>query len=136
MARSVAPQAQQTVQVSLQAASRTIVFSQPTEVDLVVYRGDTGRFRVSVSNPDGSPLDVSAATWDCDIRTSEDAEPPLASLNVYPVAGETDTIEVQLNSITSRTLTGGVWDLEMTLGGEVQTLLKGRVIVQKDVSRT
>jgi len=136
MARSVAPQAQQTVQVSLQAAQQTIVFSQPTEVDLVVYRGDTGRFRVSVSNPDGSPLDVSMATWDCDIRASEDAEPPLASLNVYPVDGMTDTIEVQLNSTTSRSLTGGVWDLEMTLGGEVQTLLKGRVIVQKDVSRT
>ena len=117
------------------ALDRSIVFSDPLLVDLVVYRGDSGRFRVHVTNPDGTPLDITTATWDCDIRAAEDTEPPMATLDVNPVAGQIDTVEVVLDAATSALLTDGVWDLEMTLNGEVQTLLKGKVVVVKDVSR-
>lgn len=128
--------AAQPPQAAVLALGQLITFSQPLQVDLVVYRGDSGRFRVSVSDPVGAPLDVTAATWDCDIRTTEDAEPPMTSLDVNPVPGQPNTVEVVLDAATSADLANGVWDLEMTLNGEVQTLMKGKVTVQKDVSRS
>jgi hypothetical protein len=113
-----------------------ITFSQPLEADLCVYRGDSGRFRVNVTNPDGTELDISAATWDCDIRATVDAEPPICTLDVVPV--DINTVEVILTAENSRLLIvdTAVWDLEMTLGTEVQTLIRGVVNVTRDVSRT
>lgn len=118
------------------AVGAPIVFSDPLEVDLIIYRGDSGRFRVTVSTPEGVPVDISAATWDCDIRVTEDATEVLATLDVTLVPGMTDTVEVVLTAEQSAAMSGvGVWDLEMTLGIEVQTLLVGAVVVRKDVSR-
>ena len=95
------------------AVGAPIVFSDPLEVDLIIYRGDSGRFRVT-----------------------EDATEVLATLDVTLVPGMTDTVEVVLTAEQSAAMSGvGVWDLEMTLGIEVQTLLVGAVVVRKDVSR-
>jgi hypothetical protein len=114
-----------------------VALSDPADIDLIVYRGDSGRFRVAISQPDGTPLNISTATWDCDIRASEDApDPPMATLDVALVGGTTNTVEVTLTAVQSAALTGdGVWDLEMTLGPDVQTIVKGAVILRKDVSR-
>jgi hypothetical protein len=114
--------------------SGPLTFSQPTHVDLRIYRGDTGRFRVQVTWPDGTPVNIAAATWDCDIRATVDDTAVTASLTVTPV--DSFTVEVLLDAATSASLTGGVWDLEMTLNGAVTTLLAGDIIVTKDVSRT
>ena len=115
-------------------APESVLLSDPPVIDLYVYRGDTGRMRVHITFPDGSPMDVSDATWDCDIRATEDTNPPIASLVVTPV--DDATIDVALDAATSQILTNGlVWDLEMRLNGEVQTLMKGHVYVEKDVSR-
>ena len=111
-----------------------IVISDPLPVDLYVYRGDSGRFRVSVTDADGGPLDISAATWDCDIRTAYDASPEIVTLEVTTI--DASTVEVVLDALSSSLLVDqSVWDLEMTLNGEVQTLLAGTVHVHKDVSR-
>lgn len=122
--------------VTLPAGEDTqqVVFSDPLPVDLYVYRGDSGRFRVAVTDPAGNPLDISTATWDCDIRQSPDAADPLVSLDVNPV--DANTIEVVLTPLMSALLVdNAVWDLEMTLDAEVQTLMAGAVHVHKDVSR-
>ena len=52
-----------------------------------------------------------------------------------PVAGTPTAVDVTLTADQSRLLADGVWDLEMTLGGEVITLLTGAVVVSLDVSR-
>jgi hypothetical protein len=117
------------------SGATSVVISDPLPVDLYVYRGDSGRFRVAINDPDGAPLDVSGATWDCDIRTQYDADPPIVSLDVNPI--DASTVEVVLNTTMSALLVdNAVWDLEMTLNGEVQTLLSGVVHVHKDVSRS
>ena len=112
-----------------------VVMSDPLPCDLFVYRGDSGRFRVVVTDAStGVPLDISDATWDCDIRSGYDSETVLVSLNVNRV--NNSTIEVILDPAMSAALVDkSVWDLEMTLGTEVQTLLAGTVHVHKDVSR-
>jgi hypothetical protein len=111
----------------------------PAQLDLTVYRGDTGVLRVLVLQ-DGAPLDVSAATWDCDVRaTAEGAL--MSSFDVTPVAGQTNAVDVALSAASSAALLPGdaVWDLEMTLGTDpdqtVTTLLRGDVTIVADVSR-
>lgn len=131
--------------LSVDAAATTvpttcpIPLGGPQHCDLVIYRGDSGHFRVSVKLIDDTPVDVSSATWDCDIRSKIDAE-VVTSLVVTPVAGQTNTVDVALTPAQSELLnflpeTNGVWDLEMTLAGEVITLFAGEVIVTKDVSQ-
>lgn len=114
-----------------------VALSQPMEVDLIVYRGDTGQMRVTVTTTDGSPVDISAATWDCDIRVSADDPTTVANLTVTPVSGTPESVDVFLPANESADLDDTyVWDLQMTLAGEVKTLLAGTVTVVKDVSRT
>lgn len=117
-----------------------ITLGDPAQLDLTAYRGDTGRFRVLVTQ-DGAALDVSQAVWDCDVRTSAD-EPVLASMTVTPVAGTTNAVDVELVAGSTATMAGGdyVWDLEMTLGTDpnpviVTTLLRGKLTLTADVSR-
>ena len=89
---------------------------------------------MSVTTPDGDPLDISAATWDCDIRSTHDAQTVIVTLEVNEI--DPSTVEVVLDALKSALLVDqSVWDLQMTLNGEVQTLIAGVVHVHKDVSR-
>lgn len=115
-------------------APEPLTFSRPFPLDLMVYRGDSGRFRVHVQYVDGTPINISGAAWDCDVRATVDTATPITSLTVTPI--DTSTVEVVITPTQSALLTdGAVWDLEMTLGTEVQTLLRGSVFLVKDVSR-
>jgi hypothetical protein len=124
----------------------SVALSDPAELDIVGYRGDSGQFRVTVTQG-GSPLDVSAAEWDCDVRSTPDG-PVLATLTVTPVVGTTNAVDVILPADQSALITGSdapdaevatefiaAWDLEMTLSGKTTTLLRGSITMTKDVSR-
>lgn len=119
------------------AAPSSVVISQPQPVDLVIYRGDTGRFRVSVTDPQGAPLDVSTASWNAQIRQNADDPQPVTAFTIQPVSGDTSSIDVILNASESATLdfSTGAWDLQMSMGGEITTLMAGKVNVTADVSR-
>ncbi len=114
-----------------------ICFTEPVPLDLCSYRGDTGRLRVTITDQDGAPIDVSGAGWDCDVRTDHDAPGYVATLDTIPVAGQPNAVDLILPAPVSADMTAGtyVWDLEMRLGGEVQTLLAGTFTVDPDVSR-
>jgi hypothetical protein len=114
-------------------------FTQPQLLDLCAYRGDSGRFRLSVTEADGTtPIDISAATWDADIRKTADDEALAGAFEIEPVAGVTNAVDVILTAAVSATLSESpyVYDVEMTMGTEVTTLLVGGLTVTKDVSRT
>jgi len=114
-----------------------VCFTQPASVDLCVYRGDSGRVRVRLSDATGLPVDVSMAIWDCDFRAAVDNPVVLCSPTIEPVAGTANAVDIVLSSTDSALLDNDcVWDLQMTLDGEVTTVLAGRVLVTKDVSRT
>jgi hypothetical protein len=119
-----------------EAKGGPVCFTKPGVVDLCVYRGDSGRVRVRVTDALGLPVDISEATWDCDFRSTEDDPVVLCSPTVEPVAGETNAVDIVLTAVDSATLDDDCrWDLEMTMNGEVTTILAGRVLVTKDVSR-
>lgn len=114
----------------------TVQMSQPVPTDLWVYRGDSGRFQVNVTEADGTtPVDISAATWLAEIHTPDDA--PAGQFTIEPLAGQPHIVEVVLDAATSASLVepSYVYDVEMTLGGEVTTLIRGTITVEADVSR-
>lgn len=113
-----------------------LTLSKPLDVDLFVYRGDTGAFRITVANADGSPHPVNDATWDADIRTAEDAPTVITSMIVSPTPGDTSSVDVALTAAMSGLINVPArYDVEMTQGGVVTTLIAGNVVVTKDVSR-
>jgi hypothetical protein len=112
--------------------------SEPLVTDLWVYRGDTGRFQVAVTEADGTtPVDISAATWSAQIRLTDADVAAAAEFTIEPLAGQTHIIEVVLDAATSASLVepSYVYDVEMTLDGEVTTLIRGTITVEGDVSR-
>ena len=114
----------------------TVCFSQPTKLDLCAYRGDSGRFRVTITDDAGVPIDVSAAVWDADVRATYDDPLTIMSLLVEPVAGTPSAVDVILSAGDSADLPAeAVWDLQMTLGAEVTTILAGKLTTTLDVSR-
>lgn len=119
------------------AKGAPVCFTKPGVVDLCVYRGDSGRVRVTVTDAAGLPLDVSTATWDCDFRIAADNPTVLVSPLIEPVPGTASAVDIVLSPADSALLADDcVWDLQMTLGGEVTTILAGKVLVTRDVSRT
>jgi hypothetical protein len=116
-----------------------LVLSEPLVVDLKVYRGDTGGFRITVTDsevPPG-PVDVSTATWDADIRLKATDATVITSFDVVPVTGDVSSVDVKLPSDKSYMLDGNcVYDVQMTLDGNVYTLVGGKITVTQDVSRT
>lgn len=124
--------------VSARAAPAVVILSAPTKVDLAVYRGDTGQFRITVTDTVGAPVDLSGSTWDGDIRVKATDPTALTSFTITPVAGDTSSIDVILSSAESEMLTAGtlVYDIEMRKVGSVVTLIYGNITVTQDVSRT
>jgi len=121
----------------------TLVMSEPGHLDLRLYRGDSGRFTVRVQMPDGTPIDISTAGFDCDVRTDVGAS-LLTSLQVVPIgAADPYSVEVIITPADSIAIADGlalvgqlmgVWDLQMTYGTEVITILRGHVCCVDDVS--
>jgi len=126
------------------AHGNTLVLSEPGHLDLRLYRGDSGRFTVRVQMPDGTPVDISTAGFDCDVRTDTGVSPPLTSLQVVPIgAADPYSVEVIITPADSIAIADGlamvgqlmgVWDLQMTYNTEVITILRGHVCCVEDVS--
>jgi len=118
------------------AKDAPVCFTKPGVVDLCVYRGDSGRVRVTITDSFGAPIDVSTAEWDCDFRATEDDTVVLCSPTIEPVIGHPNQVDVVLTAEQSAALDADCrWDLQMTLGVDVTTVLAGKVLVTKDVSR-
>lgn len=124
--------------IAARAAPAVIVLSSPMQVNLAVYRGDTGQFRVTVSDDLGNPVDLSGYTWDADIRLKAADPVVITSFTVTPVAGDTSSIDVALTIVEAELLPPGnlVYDVEMRKPGIVMTLIYGTIAVTQDVSRT
>lgn len=116
--------------------------SGPKRVDFQVYRGDTGFFRIHVQVPDDiNPdllvdYDMTGATFDADIRYKADDPDPLTFFDVALKVDDPSTIEVSLPADRAAMLDKNTtYDIEMTLGGSVVTLIYGVLELTKDVSR-
>lgn len=113
-----------------------IVLSGPKEVNINIYRGDSGSFRITMTGPLGTPIDISGATWDGDIRLKATDPNPITSFDFVPVIGEPQSVDVVLPSDKAELLSGKlVYDVEMRDGTSVTTLIFGQIVAEQDVSR-
>jgi hypothetical protein len=118
------------------AGPSIIVLSAPLKVDLAVYKGDSGQFRITVTEPDGTPIDLTGAAWDGDIRVKANDTTVVTNFDIVPVAGDPSSIDVFLPADNSELLTNPlVYDIEMRQGTLVTTLVYGSINVTQDVSR-
>jgi hypothetical protein len=113
-----------------------VVLSGPLKVDLAVYRGDSGQFKITVSDYLGAPADVSTATWVGEIRDKTDDTIVVTTFDITPTPGDTASVDVKLTPVKSALLNSAcVYDIQMTLSGNVTTLVNGAITVTADVSR-
>lgn len=115
-----------------------IKISDPQEVDIIAFRGDYGGFRISVTEPepDLTPIDISEAEWDGDIRTLKNDVEVLAMFEFTPVVGQLHMVDVVLPYLEARKLgKKQFYDIEMTLNDQPHTLIWGKVLAGEDVSR-
>lgn len=113
-----------------------IVLSSPQKVDITIYQGDSGSFRITMTGPLGTPVDISGATWDGDIRRKTTDVDPVTTFDFVLVDGDTSSIDVVLSPEKAELLTGKyVYDIEMREAGAVTTLISGQIVAEEDVSR-
>jgi hypothetical protein len=108
----------------------------PAAVNLTIYRGDDFTFTLTVTNPDGSPYDLSTSTILAQIRSKPDAADPPAAVLTTSVA--TNVITLTLTHTISAGLAAGsyCWDCQLTDAlGNVHTIAGGGLTLTADVSR-
>jgi hypothetical protein len=114
----------------------TLILSSPMKVDLAVYRGDSGQFRITITDPFGVPIDLSTATWDGDIRIKAVDVDPVTTFDIAVAVDDPSAVDVSLPADKSELLSGVlVYDIEMREGESVTTLIYGTISVTQDVSR-
>src|SRR5262245_53496620 len=105
--------------------------------NLQVYQGDDYVATVTVTNPDGTPADLSGFTAKSQIRRQ------VADLDPVVVVEITTTIEspyiyLALNHVETTQMNGTyVWDLQLTeiATGVITTICAGTVPIQQEVTR-
>lgn len=115
-----------------------MTLTEPTEVDIIAYRGDSGRFRITVTDNEDppNPIDISGMTWDADIRLKKNDDEVLASFDVVPVTGQPQSVDVILTKEEAAKLPKkSYYDVEMTNGTARTTLVYGEIKATEDVSR-
>lgn len=122
---------------------------QPVQCDINVYRGDDFELMVRLRAGfwDGTQwvpgvyMDLDGWMGKAQIRASEDAAAVLAefAVEILPQSGDTlGGVRLTLaDTVTKNLATAGVWDLQFTdVDDRVNTYLKGKVTISKDVTRT
>lgn len=114
----------------------SIILSSPKKVDIAVYQGDSGSFRITMTTPLGAPIDISGSEWDGDIRRKTTDLDPVTGFDFIPVVDDTSSVDVILPGDKAKLLTGKyVYDIEMRVGDSVTTLISGQIVAEEDVSR-
>lgn len=110
--------------------------------DLTLYRGDTERIRLTLTDPDGVPVDLTGATLSFTAKErigDEDDVAPLAVDVVDHPEAALGIGEIELAAEATATLTPGAryqYDIQLTTAaGDVATLVSGRLKVLADVTR-
>lgn len=115
----------------------------PGKYDFAAYRGDTKQWTIDFADADNAAVDMSAWTWEAQIRSTLD-EPAsvIATLTVDDADADVGVLDLTLPADESSALetTNGkavyYWDLQGTDGAVVKTWLAGKVKVTGDVTVT
>ncbi len=107
----------------------------PARRDLEFYRSDTWTHEVRFVDGDGDPVDVSAWSFASQVRrrTSSDL---IVSFQVDVSAASNGVVAFFVPAPSTDIEAGRYrYDVERTLGGVVQTVVEGLVVVSGDITR-
>lgn len=101
-----------------------------TQHDFELYRGDTCALDVVLTDSQGAPYDVSGARVDMLVLgdTGESLRPEIT------VSGNTVHVAFAAESTRRMRWTRGKYDLQLTFGETVQTVLRGKIRLLEDVT--
>jgi hypothetical protein len=114
-----------------------LVSMLPVTVNLKLYQGDDFYLDLTVTNPDGTPADLTGYTAQAQIRTAVGApDPPEASFTAS-VDTSASIIHLHLPHTEAEKLTAGVnyWDCQIS-STEWFTLAAGKVTVTGEITTT
>jgi len=114
----------------------TIIDGTPPTVDITIYRNDTEVKTVRVKNRATRQLeDLTGVTALMQLRATPDSATVLYTFTTT-IANNEITITIPQAHWATITWTTGVYDLQLTYaGGVIDTLFRGTITVEKDVSR-
>lgn len=106
---------------------------QPANLPLDLYRGDSGRMRVTILDQNQQPVDLTGVVAKAEIRDRPGGTQITLLTCVITLP---NIIDVTLSAADSHDLPAkGVWDLQLTFAsGDVKTPLAGQVQVTPDVT--
>ena len=111
--------------------------AQPAAQDLIITRGDTETFVITIKAEDDSVVDITGRTYRAQIRSKKDSTTISATFTCTVAFPTTGQITCVLSATTTAALTPGLyyWDFEENASGIVTTILSGEVTVLADVTR-
>ncbi len=101
----------------------------PAPWDLNIYQGDTFDLRLTLTRNE-DPIDLSSAVVTARVKDK------LGVLYNFTVVEKRNDgfLHIRLPAVSTTLIGGGMWDLQIEVGGNVRTYLRGRVNVVKDVA--
>lgn len=99
--------------------------------NLSIYRGDTYAFDISIVSDDGSPLDLTGSQVAMLIAPKGDYVPFSPDIDV---AGNVITITIQPHHTQGAAWRSAEYDVQITQGNAVTTVLRGRIDMTWDVT--
>lgn len=109
---------------------------RPAYRPITVYRGDTYTHHVTLTDGDGTPIDITGYTYTAQLRASPESPDVLADATTS-VNGPTGEVWVTIDAAVTATLHPGRrrWDLQQDDDGVITTILAGPADVVGDVTR-
>jgi hypothetical protein len=117
----------------LDAPPPSSISALPSQLDLELYGGDDFALTLTLTNPDGSPIDVSTAAVTAQIRQRPGADIAAS----FACSGAGNVVTLWLGQNDTQDLGGNfVWDCQVAWpGGPKSTLVAGEVVITPDVTR-
>jgi len=107
-------------------------------LSLVIRIGDSKQININFKNNAGSYVNITGRTYKAQIRRTADDPNVMAEFTCVIANGAQGQLVLTLTPTQTSALRAGSakWDLQETYGSTVNTIFKGTVAIEKDVSRT
>jgi hypothetical protein len=108
-----------------------LVSNIPAALEWRVYKGDTASLAIAILDDKNEPVDLTGITFDGELRISPEDSESDRSLAIT-VLENVLTVEIPDTDTLPRTC---YYDIQSNNDGTIQTIIKGMIITETDVTR-
>lgn len=109
----------------------SLVSNIPAALEWRVYKGDTATLSIAVLDEKNDPVDLTGITFDGELRISPEDASADRSLAIT-VVDNVLTVQIPDTDTLPRT---SYYDIQSNNDGVIQTIIKGMIISETDVTR-